>query len=64
MKYLLQEKKIDKFLFIKLPVGILILGLEKIKSRFEGLNGVGIQFFSKPIDNRHIINGMKLPPVP
>ena len=40
------------------------MGLEKVKSRFEGLNGVEIQFFSKPISDRHIIKGMKLPPVP
>ena len=63
MKNLLQFF-FEKFVFIRVPIGILILGLEKVKSRFEDLNGVGIQFFSKPINDRHIVNDMKLPPVP
>ena len=64
MNCLLRFFVVGKFVFIRGPIGILILGLEKVKSRFEDLNGVGIQFFSKPIDDRHIVNDMKLPLVP
>ena len=62
MNYLLHF--FEKFVFIRVPIGILILGLEKVKSRFEDLNGVGIQFFSKPIGDKPIVNDMKLLPVP
>jgi len=35
------------------------LGLEKVKAGFEDLKGIGIPFFSKPIDDSLIGNAHK-----
>ena len=52
------------FMFFGVLIGILIFNLEKIECRFESLKGIGIHFFLKPIGDRLIENGLKLPHAP
>ena len=62
MNYLLQKKILISFFSLEFLLEFLFWVLKKLNQDL-GLNGVGIQFF-KPIGDRHIVNGMKLPPVP